>query len=70
MSLSLLVWVLGVICLILVLVIFLLLKRKEDGAIVINKTDPMKDTYTLELYIPFGELDNRESVVFRVKEMK
>ena len=68
MSLKLLAWVLGILCLILVAIIFSLLKKKEDGAIVINKTDPLKDTYTLELYIPFGELDTKKKVVFKVRE--
>ncbi len=66
MPLTTLVWVLGVLCLILLGVIFVLGRKREDGAIVINKTDPMKDTYTLELYIPFGELDSRKTVVFKV----
>lgn len=48
--------------------IFLAQKKKEDGAIVINKADPMKDTYTLELYIPFGELDEKKKVIFKVHE--
>ena len=41
-------------------------QRKPDGAIVINMDDPEKDTYTLELYIPFGELDTRGDVTFRI----
>lgn len=40
--------------------------RKPDGAIVVNTDDPEKDTYTLELYIPFGELDRREDVKFKI----
>ncbi len=68
MSLETLTWVLGILCLILLMIIFLLLKKKGDGAIVINKSDPMKDTYTLELYIPFGELDTRKTVIFKVRQ--
>lgn len=68
MSLEALTWVLGILCLILLMVIFSLLKKKGDGAIVINKSDPMKDTYTLELYIPFGELDTRKTVIFKVRQ--
>lgn len=68
MSLKVLAWVLGILCLILVAIIFSLLRKKEDGAIVINKADPMKDTYTLELYIPFGELDKKRKVIFKVYE--
>ena len=70
MQLTILVWVLGILCLILLGVIFSLVRRKEDGAIVINKSDPMKDMYTLELYIPFGELDTKKTVVFKVQEDK
>ena len=66
MQLTTLVWVLGILCLILLGGIFVMCRKREDGAIVINKTDPMKDTYTLELYIPFGELDNRKTVIFKV----
>ena len=40
--------------------------KKPDGYIRINKTNPNKDTYTLELNIPFGELDSRDSVIFAV----
>lgn len=40
--------------------------RKPDGAIVVNTDDPEKDTYTLELYIPFGELDERKDVTFQI----
>jgi len=28
----------------------------------------MKDTYTLELYIPFGELDEKKKVIFKGHE--
>ena len=41
-------------------------QKKPDGAIVVNTDDPEKDTYTLELYIPFGELDRREDVKFKI----
>lgn len=41
-------------------------QKKPDGAIVVNTDDPEKDTYTLELYIPFGELDSREDVKFKI----
>lgn len=68
MSLTPLAWVLGILCLVLLMIIFSLLKKKGDGAIVINKSDPMKDTYTLELYIPFGELDTRKTVIFKVRQ--
>ena len=42
------------------------IQRNPDGYIRINTNDPEKDTYTLELMIPFGELDNRKSVYFKV----
>lgn len=68
MSLNFLTLVLGILCLSLAGVIFSIIKRKEDGAIIINKSDPMKDTYTLELYIPFGELDTKKTVIFKIHE--
>ena len=40
--------------------------KKPDGYIRVNKSDPNKDTYTLELDIPFGELDDRKEVIFAV----
>lgn len=44
------------------------LKRsKIDGVIRVNTNDPEKDTYTLELGIPFGELDERDEVVFKIE---
>ena len=42
--------------------------KKPDGKILINTSDPMKDVYTLELHIPFGELDNRKTVIFEVEK--
>lgn len=44
------------------------LKRsKPDGVIIVNTNDPEKDTYTLELGIPFGELDKRDKVIFKIE---
>lgn len=40
--------------------------KKSDGVIRVNKSDPMKDTYTLELMISFGELDERKRIIFDV----
>lgn len=54
------------IALIAMAVIYIRHNRKPDGAIVVNTDDPEKDTYTLELYIPFGELDRREDVKFKI----
>ena len=60
--------ILAIIC---VLLIIYILRKKDpqkgpDGYIRINKSDPNKDTYTLELNIPFGELDERKQVIFDV----
>lgn len=44
------------------------IKHKVDGYIRINTHDPEKDVYTLELWIPFGELDLRKNVVFKVSK--
>ena len=40
--------------------------KNYDGAIRVNTSNPEKDTYTLELYIPFGELEDRENVTFEI----
>ena len=40
---------------------------KTVGYIVINKTDPEKDVYSLELNVPFGELDKHDRVLFEIK---
>lgn len=42
-------------------------RSKSDGAIRINTNDPEKDTFTLELEIPFGELMERDEVIFRIE---
>ena len=42
------------------------MRKKPDGYIRINTDDPDKDTYTLELAIPFGELNERKGVYFRI----
>lgn len=42
--------------------------KRPDGYILINTNDPEKDTYTLELSIPFGELDNRKIVIFKIRK--
>ena len=43
-------------------------RRKSDGYLVINKHDPDKDYYKLELLVPFGELENLKTVTFKVIE--
>ena len=41
--------------------------NNPDGIIRVNTNDPEKDTYTLELSIPFGELDKRDKVIFKIE---
>ena len=38
-----------------------------DGTMVIDKTDPMKDYYSLELDISLTELDHRKSVYLEIQ---
>lgn len=40
---------------------------KKVGSIVINSSDPEKDIYTLELDVPFGDLDTKRYVYFDIK---
>ena len=63
--LAIVAWVLLILSLI---VIFK--NRKTDGTIIINEEDPMKETYTLEVHIPFGEMHRRKRIVFGVKKVK
>ena len=42
----------------------------SDGEIVINYSDPKKDVYRIELGIPFGEIDRRKIVIFKVEKEK
>ena len=39
---------------------------KKVGNLVINMSDPEKDVYSLELDIPFGELDQHSKVIFEI----
>ena len=39
---------------------------KKVGCIRINTSDPEKDIYSLELEVPFGELDRRKKVIFEI----
>lgn len=60
-------WIIVIIESLLLIFGIIKLKRKKcDGFIRINQSDPNKDTYTLELGIPFGELDNRKEVIFQI----
>ena len=43
-----------------------IIDEKPAGKIRINTSDPLKDTYTLELDISFGELDKCKKVVFEI----
>ena len=60
MNLTVLLIITGILNLIECFIIFR--KKKPDGQIRIDLEDPMKDTYTLELFIPLGELNNRTNV--------
>ena len=59
------------VCFVIAIIIAIILckPKKPDGKILINYSDPMKDVYTLELNIPFGELDNRKTVIFEVEKV-
>lgn len=37
-----------------------------DGAMVVNTTDPMKDTYTVVLDIPITEIEGKSELVLKV----
>jgi len=39
---------------------------KKVGCIRINTSDPEKDMYSLELEVPFGELDRQKKVLFKI----
>lgn len=39
---------------------------KKVGCIRINTSDPEKDIYSLELEVPFGELDRQKRVIFEI----
>lgn len=41
--------------------------EKEDGAIVINDSDPAKDVLTFELDIPVAEIWDRQELHFKVR---
>lgn len=58
-----------IICFLELLIIIKVLTAKPDGYIVVNQLDPEKDVYTLELGIPFGELDTRKRVVFYIRHV-
>ena len=71
MSTMMLVGVCFLACLIAEALLYILAQKdkreKTVGKILINKSDPMKDTYTLELSVPFGELDQMDEVIFKIQ---
>lgn len=58
----------GVLIVIIFVLLFLLMKSrvKTVGCIRINTSDPEKDVYSLELDVPFGELDYQKKVIFTI----
>lgn len=38
-----------------------------DGALVVNETDPNKDTFTLKVDVPFSELKHKSSITLLVE---
>ena len=60
----------SLLCLCIVIIICQAIKVhsiKKVGTIVINNNDPEKDIYTLELDVPFGELDTKHRVYFDIR---
>lgn len=62
-----LVIILSIFCIILIGLLIKAQGAKPDGYIVINKSDPNEDVYTLELNIAFGELDVKKKVIFHTR---
>ena len=58
----------GVLIVIIVVLLLILIKcrAKTVGCIRINTSDPEKDVYSLELNVPFGELDQHKKVIFTI----
>ena len=54
-------------CIFLLLKLILKSRAPKVGCIRINTSDPEKDIYTLELNVPFGELDKQKEVLFEIK---
>lgn len=53
---------------ILLLIDILKPRPKTVGCIRINTSDPEKDIYSLELAVPFGELDVQKKVIFTIEK--
>lgn len=41
-------------------------KANSDGNLVIDKSDPAKDVYSLQLSTPFDEIDGKKSITLQV----
>lgn len=41
-----------------------------DGALVVDKVDALKDTYTLELFTPLGDLESKDEVKLEVRNVE
>ena len=58
-------------CMLLGLVIGVMMMRsKPDGSMVVDTSDPEKDTYSMELNIPIEDIKQKKRLCFDVKIMK
>ena len=62
-----------IIAVLIAIIIFLIillfkLRPKKVGTININVSDPEKDVYSLNLEVPFGELDLHKEVRFAIRK--
>ena len=55
-----------IVCIFVLLFLLMKYRAKTVGCIRINTSDPEKDVYSLELDVPFGELDNHKKVIFTI----
>lgn len=44
--------------------------KRPDGDFVIDYSDPEKDIYRLEIGIPFGDIEKRKELIFKVKRAR
>ena len=54
------------VCIVELILLVRLSGAKKVGCIRINTSDPEKDIYSLELEVPFGELDRQKKVIFEI----
>ena len=47
-------------------ILFGRIRKKYDGAFIVDLTNPDKDVLTVELSCPIGELPNKKYVIFKV----